>query len=72
MLLFVKMLRGKNLHLDVEENDTIATLKVKIEDKEGIPPARQLLLYACQPLLDAATLEDYNIREEAILHLIVQ
>eukprot|EP01084_Bolivina_argentea_P289866 497823_1 len=70
MTIYVKALTGKVISLDVGPNDTILNLKEQIEDKEGVPPGQQQLIFRDVKLHNASTLSHYRIQQRNVLHLI--
>ncbi|CAI9102348.1 OLC1v1000604C1 [Oldenlandia corymbosa var. corymbosa] len=67
----VKTLTGKEIEIDVEPADTVDRIKERVEEKEGIPPVQQRLIFAGKQLADDKTAKDYNIEGGSVIHLVL-
>eukprot|EP00816_Leptocylindrus_hargravesii_P008811 CAMPEP_0196801250 /NCGR_PEP_ID=MMETSP1362-20130617/1007_1 /TAXON_ID=163516 /ORGANISM="Leptocylindrus danicus, Strain CCMP1856" /LENGTH=280 /DNA_ID=CAMNT_0042172109 /DNA_START=21 /DNA_END=863 /DNA_ORIENTATION=+ len=72
MQLFVKTLTGKTVTIEVEEGESIEDVKAKISEKEGIPAEQQRLIFGGQQLQDGKTIDDYDVGDDATLHLVLR
>ncbi|KAK9473588.1 ubiquitin-related domain-containing protein [Dipodascopsis tothii] len=71
MLIKVKTLTGKEIELDIEPTDKVARIKERVEEKEGIPPSQQRLIYGGKQMADDKAASVYNLEGGATLHLVL-
>ncbi|KAI9006941.1 ubiquitin-related domain-containing protein [Hyaloraphidium curvatum] len=71
MLIKVKTLTGKEIEIDIEPNDKINRIKEKVEEKEGIPPAQQRLIFGGKQMADEKAASDYGVEGGSVLHLVL-
>jgi ubiquitin len=69
MQIFVKTLTNKTITLEVESHQTVGEVKMKIDDKEGIHPYEQRIIFGGNSLLDEQTLDEIGVQKESVLHL---
>jgi hypothetical protein len=72
MQLSVRTLAGKTITVDVESDESVTSLKAKIQAKEGIPPEEQRIIFGGKQLDPEKTLADYDIDEESTLNLVLR
>lgn len=74
----VKMLTGKTIPLHIACSDTIGSVKERISSEgsrlhgEDLPPDKQRLIFSGKQLEDDKTVEQYDIKPGAVLHLVLR
>lgn len=71
MQIKVKTLTGKEIPIDIEPDDTVARIKERLEEKQGIPPEQQRLIFQGKQMKDDATAKSFNIIGGSVLHLVL-
>ncbi|KAK9462262.1 ubiquitin-like protein 1 [Lipomyces oligophaga] len=71
MLIKVKTLTGKEIEMDIEPTDKVQRIKERVEEKEGIPPSQQRLIFGGKQMADDKSATDYNLEGGATLHLVL-
>ncbi|EGS19120.1 ubiquitin-like protein [Thermochaetoides thermophila DSM 1495] len=71
MLIKVRTLSGKEIDLDIEPTDPVSRIKEIVEEKEGIPPAQQRLIFEGKQMVDDKTAADYKLKGGVTLHLVL-
>eukprot|EP00292_Cryptomonas_paramecium_P032418 CAMPEP_0113681034 /NCGR_PEP_ID=MMETSP0038_2-20120614/11722_1 /TAXON_ID=2898 /ORGANISM="Cryptomonas paramecium" /LENGTH=77 /DNA_ID=CAMNT_0000599625 /DNA_START=147 /DNA_END=380 /DNA_ORIENTATION=+ /assembly_acc=CAM_ASM_000170 len=71
MQIKVKTLTGKEIEFDIEPTDTVRRIKERVEEKEGIPPQQQRLIFGGKQMHDDKTASDYNLEGGSTLHLVL-
>ena len=64
-------LNRQEVELDVEVSDTIVRIKERMEEKEGIPPIQQRLIFGGKQMHDEKTAKDYNIEGGSVIHMVL-
>ncbi|EMR10166.1 NEDD8 protein [Pneumocystis murina B123] len=71
MLIKVKTLTGKEIELDIDPSDKVIRIKERMEEKEGIPPIQQRLIFGGKQMSDERTASEYNLEGGSVLHLVL-
>ncbi|KNC78791.1 NEDD8, partial [Sphaeroforma arctica JP610] len=64
-------LTGKEIEIDIEASDPVERIKERVEEKEGIPPIQQRLIYGGKQMNDDKLVSDFKITGGSVLHLVL-
>ncbi|XP_066942746.1 NEDD8 isoform X1 [Macrobrachium rosenbergii] len=67
----VTTLTGKEIEIDIEPTDKVERIKERVEEKEGIPPPQQRLIFSGKQMNDEKTAADYKVQGGSVLHLVL-
>ena len=70
--IFVKTLTGKSYAVDITEADTVASLKNKLHEKEGIAQSEMRLIFAGKEMQEERALSDYNLQKASTVHMVLR
>ncbi|KXN71974.1 ubiquitin [Conidiobolus coronatus NRRL 28638] len=71
MFIKIKTLTGTEIEIDIEPTDKISRIKERLEEKEGIPPVQQRLIFGGKQMNDEKTAAEFNIEAGSVLHLVL-
>eukprot|EP00051_Salpingoeca_urceolata_P011910 m.148149 g.148149 ORF g.148149 m.148149 type:complete len:80 (+) comp17307_c0_seq3:451-690(+) len=71
MLIKVKTLTGREIELDIEPEDSVRRIKERVEEKQGIPPEQQRLIFGGKQMNDDSTAADYKVQGGSVIHLVL-
>jgi len=71
MLIKVRTLTGKEIELDIDADYKISQIKEKVEEKEGIPPVQQRLIFGGKQMTDEKTAAEYSLSAGSTIHLVL-
>ena len=71
MQIKVRTLTGKEIPIEVQETDRIYRIKELLEEKEGIPPVQQRLIYQGKQISDDDTILSARLEPGTQLHLVL-
>eukprot|EP00040_Diaphanoeca_grandis_P011768 m.60330 g.60330 ORF g.60330 m.60330 type:complete len:78 (+) comp22829_c0_seq1:66-299(+) len=71
MMIKVKSLTGRENEIDISDTDTVEMIKEKVEEKTGIPPVQQRLIFSGKQMNDKKLAKDYGMTAGSVIHLVL-